>query len=125
MPLTIVEKPNNLYDIKISDFTDEELDNFFVEYELIYKNLTKKIYIVFDSWNLQDISYSQILKLSLFLQKMKPIHINHLEEFIILLSNNKILKIIELVFIIVPPVRPYKLKYLKNYSDKDNFSFFD
>ena len=125
MPFEIEQSDKNLYKIKISDFTDEEFYNFTLNYRLIFKDLVEKIYIIFDSWNLEDITYNQIIKLSLFLQQMKPIHKKQLERFSILVSNKKIVKIIDIVFFIVPPVRPYKVMYLSNedYLETCNSSF--
>ena len=66
-----------------------------------------RISLMFSSLELTNITLNQILKLSLFLQKMKPTHRKKLEKFAIVVTSEKIIKMLNIVFVLVPPVRPY------------------
>lgn len=110
MPITqeIYDNDNKIYNMKISDFTDEELDNFIISYKILL-NSGSNFKIIFTSLELENISFSQIIKLGIFLELFKPVHRRNLDKFCIIIKNKKIIKILNDLFIWIPPVRPYLL----------------
>tara|TARA_A100001011_G_scaffold400833_1_gene519572 strand:+ start:6789 stop:7202 length:414 start_codon:yes stop_codon:yes gene_type:complete len=108
-----IEKLNNInkqiFLINICDYNSEEFEHFTKRYKNILQFSTKKIFIIFNTLNLNSISAIQCLKLILFLENMKPLHRLKLHKFSIIIKNVKIIEILNNVFKVVPPVRPYKL----------------
>ncbi len=123
MPITqeIYDNDNKIYNIKISDFTDEELDNFITSYKILL-NSGSNFKMIFTSLELENISFSQVVKLGIFLESFKPVHRTNLDKFCIIIKNEKIIKILNGLFMLIPPVRPYLLvqtleeglKYIKS-----------
>jgi hypothetical protein len=109
------ENIDTLYKIEIYDYTDVEFCEFIKNYKKIIQSEEKKIKIIFDASKLSRITIKQITKLSLFLLNMKNLHKKNLEKFTIIVVNNLIREIIDIVFKIIPPVRPYKI--VKNIED--------
>ena len=109
------ENIDTLYKIEIYDYTDVEFCEFIKNYKKIIQSDEKKIKIIFDASKLSRITIKQITKLSLFLLNMKNLHKKNLEKFTIIVVNNLIREIIDIVFKIIPPVRPYKI--VKNIED--------
>tara|TARA_B100000497_G_C7312740_1_gene210116 strand:+ start:101 stop:469 length:369 start_codon:yes stop_codon:yes gene_type:complete len=109
------ENIDTLYKIEIYDYTDVEFCEFIKNYKKIIQSEEKKIKIIFDASKLSRITIKQITKLSLFLLNMKKLHKKNLEKFTIIVVNNLIREIIDIVFKIIPPVRPYKI--VKNIED--------
>jgi hypothetical protein len=103
------ENIDTLYKIEIYDYTDVEFCEFIKNYKKIIQSEEKKIKIIFDASKLSRITIKQITKLSLFLLNMKNLHKKNLEKFTIIVVNNLIREIIDIVFKIIPPVRPYKI----------------
>ena len=123
MPIVteVYDKNNKIYNVTISDFTDEELDNFIISYKILL-NSGSNFKMIFSSLELENISFRQVVKLGIFLESFKPVHRRNLEKFCIVIKNEKIIKILNGLFILIPPVRPYLLvqtydeglKYIKN-----------
>lgn len=119
--IELYDSNNKIYNVIISDFTDEELENFIIDYKILL-NSDSNFKIIFSSLELENISIKQILKLGIFLDSFKPIHRKNLDKFCIIIKNNKIIKILNGLFTLIPPVRPYLLvqtfeeglKYIKN-----------
>ena len=117
----IYDEINKIYKIDISDFTDDELDKFISEYKILLNN-GNNFKIIFSSLKLENISFRQVVKLGLFLESFKPVHRKNLDKFCIIIKNKKIISILNGLFMLVPPVRPYilvtnleeGLKYIKN-----------
>ena len=117
----VYDEINNIYKIDISDFTDDELDKFISEYKILL-NSGNNFKIIFSSLELENISFRQVVKLGLFLESFKPVHRINLNKFCIIIKNKKIISILNGLFMLVPPVRPYilvtnleeGLKYIKN-----------
>lgn len=117
----VYDEINKIYKIDISDFTDDELDKFISEYKILL-NGGNNFKIIFSSLELENISFRQVVKLGLFLESFKPVHRINLNKFCIIIKNKKIISILNGLFLLVPPVRPYKLvtnleeglKYIKN-----------
>ncbi len=119
--INIHDESKNIYLINIKDFTDDELDNFIIEYKIL---LNSKIdfKIIFSALELENISFRQVVKLGLFLESFKPVHRTNLNRFCICIKNKKIIKILNGLFMLVKPVRPYILvtkmddgiNYMKN-----------
>jgi hypothetical protein len=114
----IYDKINKIYNIKISDFTDEELDKFISEYKILL-NSGNNFKIIFSSLELENISFRQVVKLGLFLESFKPVHRTNLNKFCIIIKNNKIISILNGLFMLVPPVRPYLL--VQTYDEGLNY----
>lgn len=116
----IYDEINKIYKIDISNFTDDELDKFISEYKILL-NSGNNFKIIFSSLELENISFRQVVKLGLFLESFKPVHRKNLDKFCIIIKNNKIISILNGLFLLVPPVRPYilvtnleeGLKYIK------------
>ena len=123
MPIVIevYDKNNKIYNVSISDFTDEELDNFIISYKILL-NSDNNFKMIFSSLSLQNITFRQVVKLGIFLESFKPVHRRNLDKFCIVIKNRKIIKILNGLFMLIPPVRPYLLvetyeeglKYIKN-----------
>lgn len=123
MPIVIEvhDKNNKIYNVSISDFTDEELDNFIISYKILL-NSDNNFKMIFSSLGLQNITFRQVVKLGIFLESFKPVHRINLDKFCIVIKNRKIIKILNGLFMLIPPVRPYLLvetyeeglKYIKN-----------
>lgn len=117
----VYDEINKIYKIDISDFTDDELDKFISEYKILL-NGGNNFKIIFSSLELENISFRQVVKLGLFLESFKPVHRINLNKFCIIIKNKKIISILNGLFLLVPPVRPYilvtnleeGLKYIKN-----------
>ena len=117
----VYDEINKIYKIDISDFTDDELDKFISEYKILL-NSGNNFKIIFSSLELENISFRQVVKLGLFLESFKPVHRINLNKFCIIIKNKKIISILNGLFLLVPPVRPYilvtnleeGLKYIKN-----------
>lgn len=117
----VYDEINKIYKIDISDFTDYELDKFISEYKILL-NGGNNFKIIFSSLELENISFRQVVKLGLFLESFKPVHRKNLDKFCIIIKNKKIISILNGLFMLVPPVRPYilvtnleeGLKYIKN-----------
>lgn len=117
----VYDEINKIYKIDISDFTDDELDKFISEYKILL-NGGNNFKIIFSSLELENISFRQVVKLGLFLESFKPVHRINLNKFCIIIKNKKIISILNGLFMLVPPVRPYilvtnleeGLKYIKN-----------
>ena len=117
----VYDEINKIYKIDISDFTDDELDKFISEYKILL-NSGNNFKIIFSSLELENISFRQVVKLGLFLESFKPVHRKNLDKFCIIIKNKKIISILNGLFMLVPPVRPYilvtnleeGLKYIKN-----------
>ena len=117
----VYDEINKIYKIDISDFTDDELDKFISEYNILL-NSGNNFKIIFSSLELENISFRQVVKLGLFLESFKPVHRKNLDKFCIIIKNKKIISILNGLFMLVPPVRPYilvtnleeGLKYIKN-----------
>lgn len=109
MSFTIEKKSESYYRIVIKDFNDDEFNVFMGNYVELFSEVENdsRISLMFSSLELTNITLSQILKLSLFLQKMKPTHRKKLEKFAIVVTSEKIIKMLNIVFVLVPPVRPY------------------
>ncbi len=110
MPIKIetYDNVNKIYNVRISDFTDEELDNFIISYKILL-NSDNNFKMIFSSLELENISFRQVVKLGLFLESFRPVHRKNLDKFCIIIQNNKIIKILNGLFILIPPVRPYLL----------------
>lgn len=109
MSFTIEKKSESYYRIVIKDFNDDEFNVFMGNYVELFSEVVNgsRISLMFSSLELTNITPNQILRLSLFLQKMKPTHRKKLEKFAIVVTSEKIIKILNIVFVLVPPVRPY------------------
>lgn len=120
--INIYDKSKNIYLINIKDFTDNELDNFILKYKILL-NSNVDFKIIFSALELENISFRQIVKLGLFLESFKPVHRKNLNRFCICIKNNKIIKILNGLFMLVKPVRPYilvsKLDDGVNYMEND------
>ena len=114
----IYDKINKIYNIKKLDFTDEELDKFISEYKILL-NSGNNFKIIFSSLELENISFRQVVKLGLFLESFKPVHRTNLNKFCIIIKNNKIISILNGLFMLVPPVRPYLL--VQTYDEGLNY----
>ncbi len=106
--IEIYDHTNKIYNVRISDFTDEELDNFIISYKILL-NSDNNFKMIFSSLELENISFRQVVKLGLFLESFRPVHRKNLDKFCIIIQNNKIIKILNGLFILIPPVRPYLL----------------
>ena len=123
MPIVIelYDENNKIYNVTISDFTDEELDNFIISYKILL-NSDNNLKMIFSSLGLQNITFRQVVKLGIFLESFKPVHRRNLDKFCIVIKNEKIIRILNGLFMLIPPVRPYLLvqtyeeglKYIKN-----------
>ena len=117
----VYDEINKIYKIDISNFTDDELDKFILEYKILL-NSGNNFKIIFSSLELENISFIQVVKLGIFLESFKPVHRRNLDKFCIVIKNKKIIKILNGLFMLIPPVRPYLLvntyeeglKYIKN-----------
>tara|TARA_Y200000002_G_C22525103_1_gene597275 strand:- start:264 stop:650 length:387 start_codon:yes stop_codon:yes gene_type:complete len=106
--IEIYDHENKIYNVRISDFTDEELDNFIISYKILL-NSDNNFKMIFSSLELENISFRQVVKLGVFLESFRPVHRKNLDKFCIIIRNNKIIKILNGLFILIPPVRPYLL----------------
>ena len=106
--IEIYDHTNKIYNVRISDFTDKELDNFIISYKILL-NSDNNFKMIFSSLELENISFRQVVKLGLFLESFRPVHRKNLDKFCIIIQNNKIIKILNGLFILIPPVRPYLL----------------
>ena len=106
--IEIYDHENKIYNVRISDFTDKELDNFIISYKILL-NSDNNFKMIFSSLELENISFRQVVKLGVFLESFRPVHRKNLDKFCIIIRNNKIIKILNGLFILIPPVRPYLL----------------
>ena len=104
----VYDEINKIYKIDISNFTDDELDKFILEYKILL-NSGNNFKIIFSSLELENISFIQVVKLGIFLESFKPVHRRNLDKFCIVIKNKKIIKILNGLFMLIPPVRPYLL----------------
>jgi len=114
----IYDEINKIYKIDISNFTDDELDKFISEYKILL-NSGNNFKIIFSSLELENISFRQVVKLGLFLESFKPVHRKNLDKFCIIIKNKKIISILNGLFMLVPPVRPYLL--VQTYDEGLNY----
>lgn len=119
MPITIIKKESDLYEVKIENYNEEEFNNFMQEYLGLYKNLNAKIYMIFNALDLTVLRPSQIIKLTSFLNVMKPVHRDKLEKFVMIVTNKSIQNILDGVFTVIPPVRPYIIT--TKYSEAESY----
>jgi hypothetical protein len=104
----VYDEINKIYKIDISNFTDDELDKFILEYKILL-NSGNNFKIIFSSLELENISFIQVVKLGIFLESFKPVHRRNLDKFCIVIKNKKIIRILNGLFMLIPPVRPYLL----------------
>lgn len=110
MPFDIECLARNLYRVKITNYTDESFQTFVTNYRFLFqRTLDTKVSFVFSTLELTSITPLQVMKLSLFLQNMKSVHREKLEKFAIVVNNRKILRVLNGVFAVVKPVRPYHI----------------
>jgi len=110
MPIVteLYDENNKIYNVRISDFTDKELDNFIISYKILL-NSGSNFKMIFSSLELENITFRQVVKLGIFLESFKPVHRINLDKFCIVIKNEKIIKILNGLFMLIPPVRPYLL----------------
>ena len=90
--------------------TDEDFDLYITKYREIYKqNRYAKVIVIFDITQLQDIPPNCVLKQIFTMREMQPIHKEQMERFFVVCKNPYILNVLELAFIICPPVSPYEI----------------
>jgi ABC-type polysaccharide transport system permease subunit len=86
--------------------TDKEMDHFIVAYQNEFTKVNKKS-IIFNGLNIEHLSFGQSMKMANMMQDMRNTHIKKLSCFAIVLSNSIIIGILNFIFKLVPPVRPY------------------
>ena len=104
-----------LRDSKISQRVHLHHQLFFLKHFCFILNVGRcnkydnKIKIIFDASLLTNISFKQVKILSIFLISMKPIHKNKLDKFAIVIVNKYVSNILNVIFVVIPPVRPYSI----------------
>jgi hypothetical protein len=89
-----------------STITDEnEFDNFLLEWLNLYHK-KEDFNFIFDTRRMKDINIKYAIKMSLFIKKLKKQDYHYLQKSLILVNNNKIKKLLDLVFILQSPVAP-------------------
>lgn len=97
------------FNISIKNFSDKELIEFMTSYKCLINRYCNKIKIIFDASLLTNISFKQVKILSIFLISMKPIHREKLDKFAIVIVNKYVSNILNFIFVVIPPVRPYSI----------------
>jgi len=97
----------HIWYIKFGKMADEnQFQSFLVQYESRYINFNKKS-IIFNALDIEHMTFSQCYHLANMMQRMRPVHMQKLSCFTIVISNPYIISLLNFVFSIVPPVRPY------------------
>jgi len=103
--------------------TDSEMDHFIVAYQNEFTKINKKS-IIFNGLNIEYLSFGQSMKMANMMQDMRDIHNQKLSCFAIVLSNYIIIGILNFIFKLVPPVRPYivcnTIEKAKNFIKEQN-----
>lgn len=103
--------------------TDTEMDHFIVAYQNEFTKVNKKS-IIFNGLKIERLSFGQSMKMANMMQDMRDIHNQKLSCFAIVLSNSMIIGILNFIFKLVPPVRPYivcnTIEKAKNFIKKQN-----
>lgn len=89
-----------------STINDEtEFDNFLLEWLNLYHK-KEDFNFIFDTRRMTDINIKYAIKMSLFIKKLKKQDYHYLQKSLILVNNNKIKKLLDLVFVLQSPVAP-------------------
>jgi hypothetical protein len=89
-----------------STINDEtEFDNFLTEWLNLYHK-KEDFNFIFDTREMTDINIKYAIKMSLFIKKLKKQDYHYLQKSLILVNNNKIKKLLDLVFVLQSPVAP-------------------
>ena len=106
-----------------SSCSDSEMDNFIISYQNEFTRIDKKS-IIFNALNIERLTISQAMKMANMMQNMRDTHNKKLSCFAIVLSNSFIINILNFIFTLVPPVRPYivcnTIEKAKNFIKKQN-----
>lgn len=109
MGFCIYESSKYNFTISIKNFNNKELIQFMASYKCLINKYDNKIKIIFDASLLTNITFKQVKILSIFLISMKPIHKNKLDKFAIVIVNKYVSNILNFIFVVIPPVRPYSI----------------
>tara|TARA_B110000977_G_C11044231_1_gene479976 strand:+ start:48 stop:500 length:453 start_codon:yes stop_codon:yes gene_type:complete len=97
--------------------SEEEFDNFLKEWLVLYHNQNNFMYI-FDTRMMKIISPIYSLKMAFFIKKLRKQPIHYLEKSLILVNDNRIKKLLDMVFTLQSPVAPVYL-WMTERIDKD------
>ena len=84
---------------------ETEFDNFLLEWLNLYHK-KEDFNFIFDTRRMTDINIKYAIKMSLFIKKLKKQDYHYLQKSLILVNNNKIKKLLDLVFLLQSPVAP-------------------
>jgi hypothetical protein len=84
---------------------ETEFDNFLLEWLNLYHK-KEDFNFIFDTRRMTDINIKYAIKMSLFIKKLKKQDYHYLQKSLILVNNNKIKKLLDLVFVLQSPVAP-------------------
>jgi len=100
-----------------------EFESFLIQYESRYITFNKKS-IIFNGLDIEYLSVSQCIQLANMMRRMRPIHSLQLICFCIVVNNNIIINLLNFIFTIVIPVRPYiicdNIEIAKKFIHKQN-----
>ena len=97
--------------------SEEEFDEFLKGWLLLYHNCKDFIFI-FDTRNMKNISPKYAIKMTLFIRKLKKEPYHYLKKSLIIMNDNRIKRLLDMVFSLQAPVAPVYL-CLTEESDKD------
>lgn len=98
---------SHIWYIKFGKMANEnQFQSFLVQYEVRYINFNKKS-IIFNALDIEYMSFGQCYQLANMMKRMKHVHMEKLSCFVIVINNAYIISLLNFIFSIVSPVRPY------------------
>lgn len=97
--------------------SEEEFDEFLRGWLLLYHN-RKDFIFIFDTRNMKNISPKYCIKIALFIRKLKKQPYHYLQKSLIIINDNRIKRLLDMVFSLQAPVAPVYLWPTEEY-DKD------
>ena len=88
--------------------SEEEFDDFLKTWLLLYHNQVDFIFI-FDTRLMKNISPKYCIKIALFIKKLRKQPYHYLQKSLIILDDNRIKKLLDMVFSLQSPVAPVYL----------------
>tara|TARA_Y100000591_G_C21456867_1_gene508812 strand:+ start:34 stop:465 length:432 start_codon:yes stop_codon:yes gene_type:complete len=88
--------------------TEEEFDEFLKGWLLLYHN-RKDFIFIFDTRNMKNISPKYCIKIALFIRKLKKQPYHYLQKSLIIINDNRIKRLLDMVFSLQAPVAPVYL----------------
>jgi|TARA_Y100000389_G_C17306052_1_gene435473 hypothetical protein len=95
--------------------TEEEFDEFLKGWLLLYHN-RKDFIFIFDTRIMKNISPKYCIKIALFIRKLKKEPHHYLQKSLIIMNDNRIKRLLDMVFSLQAPVAPVYLWPTEEYN---------